>query len=114
MNTTVQQDSRFLSLPAELRNQIYREVLHFKDPIPMIGCTLYQHAALLRVSSQTREEAASIFWGENRFYHILKGNLHNGPRFFRKYCVMIPEMITGYENDDKARQPLEKNVTVRR
>ncbi|OCL10499.1 hypothetical protein AOQ84DRAFT_214789 [Glonium stellatum] len=97
----------FMDLSGELRNQIYREVLHFEDAI-MVGQksqTGDRHAvrdsdswakrlSLLHISSQIRKEAISIYYGENTFLYT--GELLNHPAHlakpictavrFRKWC----------------------------
>lgn len=55
----------FLKLPAELRNSIYRYAVVRISPID-IDATGLQEPALLWVSKQIRQEAAPIFWSENK------------------------------------------------
>ena len=58
---------RFLELPGEIRNRIYRHLL-VQDTLLVVdeedGIT---EPALLRASSQIRREAITIFYGENTF-----------------------------------------------
>ena len=72
----------FMDLSGELRNRIYREVLHFEGAI-MIGQKdqsgdrgTSRHSdsraktpSLLQISSQIRKEAISIYYGENTFLY---------------------------------------------
>lgn len=92
----------FMDLSGELRNQIYREVLHFEDEI-MIGHgdengdrsdSRAKMPSLLQISSQIRKEAISIYYGENTF--ICNGEIPNHDDepakpictavHFRKWC----------------------------
>ncbi|OCK82654.1 hypothetical protein K432DRAFT_380266 [Lepidopterella palustris CBS 459.81] len=63
----------FMDLSGELRNQIYREALLSVDPIKVgqpRSCNPVHRGglpSLLRVSSQIRKEAISIYYGENTF-----------------------------------------------
>lgn len=72
----------FMDLSGELRNQIYRDVLHFEDAIVIgqNGQSGYRSAwrgnvsrantpSLLKISSQIRKEAISIYYGENTFLY---------------------------------------------
>ena len=97
----------FMDLSGELRNQIYREVLHFKDEI-IIGQKgrrgnrgasrgskpQAKTLSLLQISSQIRKEAISIYYGENAFFYtgeILDRQGHLAKAIctaarFRKWC----------------------------
>ena len=91
-----------MDLSGELRNQIYREVLRFKDAI-MIGHgdengdrsdSRAKMPSLLQTSSQIRKEAMPIYYGENTF--VCNGEILNGEDepakpictavHFRKWC----------------------------
>lgn len=60
---------RFLALPAEIRDIIYREALVPRTPkgIKEPVCTL-AHPPLARVSKQLRAESLPVFYGENQFF----------------------------------------------
>ena len=78
---------RFLDLPPEVRNEIYRQALTFKDGIDLAPKStgiqgngfawkqrrkhyryeILPRLKLLRTNKQVYEEAASIFYGENEF-----------------------------------------------
>lgn len=60
------QHSRFLNLPGELRNQVYRHLLVSPNIIRLEGEDRAQ-PALLHVSRQLRRESASIYYSENIF-----------------------------------------------
>ena len=64
----VAQDSRFLDLPAELRNTIYElAVLDHSGGIEI--CLTLREPALLSVCSQTRDEASAIYYKQNKFWY---------------------------------------------
>jgi len=74
-------DSRLLSLPPELRTQIYRDVLLQSDPISLaISEPAHESNAqpgLLLTCHQIRNEAISIYYGENAIrlgIRSLRGN----------------------------------------
>lgn len=72
----------FMDLSGELRNQIYREILHFEGEI-IIGQKgqsgdrgtsrgskpKAKTLSLFQISSQIRKEAISIYYGENTFFY---------------------------------------------
>lgn len=58
--------SRLQSLPAELRNRIYRETFNHDEPVT-ITSNHFPEPALLRVCKQLRNEASPIFYGERTF-----------------------------------------------
>ncbi|OCK99225.1 uncharacterized protein K441DRAFT_209727 [Cenococcum geophilum 1.58] len=97
----------FMDLSGELRNQIYREVLHFEGEIIISergrsgdrGVWLdskprAKTLSLLQISSQIRKEAISIYYGENTFFYageILDRQGHLAKPIcmaarFRKWC----------------------------
>ncbi|KAK4956601.1 hypothetical protein LTR10_006128 [Elasticomyces elasticus] len=68
----------FMTLPPELRNVIYADVLKDKSPITMLPADLagtdyngrqgpWREPALLQVSKAIRSEATSIYYGDNDF-----------------------------------------------
>ena len=59
--------SMFLSLPAELRNKIYKEALVETDAIKVSESTIPPEPGLLRVNRQIREEAQDIYYNDNLF-----------------------------------------------
>lgn len=66
--------SSFLSLPAELQNDIYAYVLVIDEPIPIQNRFSYGHqlsgpagAAILRVNRQINREATPILYSNNTF-----------------------------------------------
>lgn len=61
------QDSPLLSLPAELRNEIYTQVLVGTEDIDISSPTAHTQGALLDVCKQIRKEAAEIYYVENSF-----------------------------------------------
>lgn len=77
----------FLDLPAEIRNDIYRQVLVQEEPVDFPLSTSSDRpnlsAALLATCRQINEEAAQILYGDNRF--VLRrdfrerGKLHENP-----------------------------------
>jgi len=62
--------SLFLALPAELRNQIYREALVTDMPLSIDAQqpTSIVEPALMRINRQVRRETLPIYYGENPFY----------------------------------------------
>ena len=58
-----------MSLPAEVRVNIYKYALHFEETVTIRELTwrVAYEPALLQVSSQVRREAAPIHYGENSF-----------------------------------------------
>ncbi|KAK4610581.1 hypothetical protein CLAFUW4_14138 [Fulvia fulva] len=69
---TDSRDSRLLSLPAELRNKIYRLVLVEDSEIiiPPWG-PLPAPPGLLATNTQIRNEASSIYFQENNFHFVI-------------------------------------------
>lgn len=63
---TEEEPPGLFTLPAELRNEIYRLVLLSQSRIT-IGARNHEQPALLRTCRQLREETSSIFYDENRF-----------------------------------------------
>jgi hypothetical protein len=63
-------ESRFLALPAELRNDIYEYVLQDPQNTHITGRRNFPSRALLQLSRQIREEAGSLFYGGRTFYFI--------------------------------------------
>ncbi|KAK4544354.1 hypothetical protein LTR36_004245 [Oleoguttula mirabilis] len=68
---TTTTSNRLLTLPPELRNQIYRYVL-VRDHLISLPCSVARRPAaieppLLAVNRHIRTEAESIFYGENTF-----------------------------------------------
>ncbi|KAK5733829.1 hypothetical protein LTR17_009381 [Elasticomyces elasticus] len=57
---------RLLDLPPELRNQIWRYVLHEQNAIP-VSSAASQQPALLRTCRQITRETRGIFYNENTF-----------------------------------------------
>lgn len=82
----------FMSLPTELRLQIYRELFKSKPRVSRMGqhvrgpVTLYSdrtfHAAILEVSKKIHEETISVLYGETTWtlhlYLIFKGDKIHG------------------------------------
>lgn len=77
------QQSRLLSLPAELRNKIYRLSLLESRRI-MIGSAypLPSQPGLLQTCRQLRLESSNIYYKENRFRHII---VEFDSRLYRKW-----------------------------
>lgn len=63
-------DSRLLSLPAELRNRVYRLVLLENRPIRVTQSGFDQGGGLLSTCKQIRQEALKIYYYENKFLVI--------------------------------------------
>ena len=61
------QQSRLLTLPAELRNTIYRFVLINEDFVPVSQEVISHLTPLLQTCQQTKAEASGIFYAENTF-----------------------------------------------
>lgn len=61
---------RLLKLPSELRNHIYRLVLH-RDNTILIDSTGYQRDGLLSTCKKVRRGATKIYYYENDFEMIL-------------------------------------------
>ncbi|KAK4544202.1 hypothetical protein LTR36_004412 [Oleoguttula mirabilis] len=61
------QDSPLLALAPELRNMIYRSVLISADPIDISCEDAATPPAILATCRQIKEEATSIYYGENTF-----------------------------------------------
>lgn len=57
--------SPLLSLPAELRNRIYRDT--FGEAAVTVTSTIFPEPPLLSVNKQIRQEAATIFYSERIF-----------------------------------------------
>ncbi|KAK5720436.1 hypothetical protein LTR17_014993 [Elasticomyces elasticus] len=57
-------------LPAELRNEIFRMALTSDSPIELRPSN---EPALLHTSSQTREETRLVYWAENVFFIMVRG-----------------------------------------
>ncbi|KAF2173897.1 hypothetical protein M409DRAFT_48809 [Zasmidium cellare ATCC 36951] len=58
----------FFNLPAELRNEIYRLALVKPNYLRTVVCgSTYKTPALLQVCRQIRNEAAGVYYGENKF-----------------------------------------------
>ncbi|KAK3066347.1 hypothetical protein LTR53_017345, partial [Teratosphaeriaceae sp. CCFEE 6253] len=74
--------SRFLALPAELRNTIYRFALVPPGEINVEGPARMQ-PALLRASRQLRQEALSIYYSDNRFSFTVQNMCGVGMVHFR-------------------------------
>lgn len=55
---------RFLDLPPELRNMVYRELLSIKEP-SAAGSSPTCHPQILRASKEVNEEASGILYGDN-------------------------------------------------
>lgn len=66
-----QRGFRFLDLPGEIRNMIYKTLLVKPDPLLVPRCDIlpWRHhwLALLRANKQIHHEAASIMYGFNTF-----------------------------------------------
>jgi hypothetical protein len=71
------QSAPLLNLPAEIRNQIYSEVLVSNNTVHCDVSILPSLIQFLHVCRQIRGEAESIFWGENTFYAILENTVPN-------------------------------------
>lgn len=70
----LQPQSRLLSLPAEIRNMIYLDVLEVRSWPFHVSITPAQHElpGLLRVCAQIRHEAMPIFFKNNAFsYNVI-------------------------------------------
>ncbi|KAF7194672.1 hypothetical protein HII31_03934 [Pseudocercospora fuligena] len=79
--------SRFLDLPGELRNRIYRLALIQKDNTRIaVSSTGFERPALTRVNKQIRQESMPIFLYENKFTIDL-------PRFktnsYLRFCLLV-------------------------
>jgi len=66
--------SRFLALPAEMRNRIYRALLVADEPIEANCSNIKACIALLRTSKQIRAEATAIFYAENKSVATVSGH----------------------------------------
>ncbi|GAB1742308.1 hypothetical protein NU219Hw_g7861t1 [Hortaea werneckii] len=69
---------RFMDLPPEMRNFVYRELLNWSDEPSMYGC----FPKILQASKQIRTEAESILYGDKP-YHVhlrLTSRVHHSPR----------------------------------
>jgi hypothetical protein len=92
--------SPFLRLPGELRNKIYRLVLLQPDQQRLeVAVTGINEPGLLLANHKIRDEAAPIFYGENRF-QIRFLNYHPAPilkwtnkcrKVYWKYNKLFPE-----------------------
>lgn len=98
--------SPLFKLPAELRNTVYRLVLTGEGPLTVKKDEIGNLMALLRTCKQTREEASSIFYSENRFIFPLDGRsidaglewlkgLGRNAAMIRALVVNIPESDLG-------------------
>lgn len=56
---------KFMDLPPEMRNRVYRELLNWSDESSMYGC----FPKILQASKQIRSEAESILYGDKP-YHV--------------------------------------------
>ena len=95
-NTNDGKTRTLLGLPAELRNQVYRLALCETGKIA-ISQNNFQQPALLRTCRQIREEASSIYSGENQItvlVHNLNASValswcqHSG-RYASEWCKKI-------------------------
>lgn len=77
---------KFLALPAEIRNIIYREALSPTMPsgLKQVVLTL-AHPPLARVNKQLRDESLPIFYGENNFYINIKARSTQRP-LGQRFC----------------------------
>ena len=55
-----------MGLPGELRNRIYRLCLVSEDHI-IVTTTTFPEPRLLKTCKEIREEASTIYYGENQF-----------------------------------------------
>ncbi|KAF7189270.1 hypothetical protein HII31_09423 [Pseudocercospora fuligena] len=101
------QASRLLSLPAELRNNIYRNALISKSRIAIRDAAgdVFDPPALLSVCRQISEEAASIFWAENSFclslcYADWQATLHTLEVMAGQHLQKIPAIECEWVPDD--------------
>ena len=74
-STATPKASPFLQLPAELRNQVYTDVLALEEPVRLIrlrgtyfGKPSDAAPALLQVCRETRDEARSIYYANKTFH----------------------------------------------
>jgi hypothetical protein len=64
-------ESAFLNLPAELRNQIYKEAVVESDAIEVSRSSVPAEPGLLRVNRQIRKEVKDIYYRDNLFkFHL--------------------------------------------
>lgn len=65
--TNTNMSSNFFSLPRELRDQIYEQVLLYHDPIDPWGPPQPLNLGLLHVNKTIYHEASPLFYAQNRF-----------------------------------------------
>ncbi|EMC93757.1 hypothetical protein BAUCODRAFT_206166 [Baudoinia panamericana UAMH 10762] len=75
----------FMKLPPELRNRIYRLVLPADTTIELGSKAAAEHNALLRTTSQIRQEASDIFYAGNKF--LITISPFNAARMARRIQV---------------------------
>lgn len=61
------EESRLVSLPAEIRNQIYKNVLVESEPIDVNSSNIPAEPGLLRVNRNIRNEARHFYYNDNLF-----------------------------------------------
>jgi hypothetical protein len=73
---------RFLHLPAEIRNSIYRLLLCHPTTIEAIYRTMDLHPAVLCANHQVYDEAKAILYGENYFGMCIRDKLDGKRAYF--------------------------------
>lgn len=63
--------SRLFSSPAEIRNQIYENVLVESEPIEISSSNTPAEPGLLAVNQQVRKEARKLYYAQNTFNIVL-------------------------------------------
>ncbi|KAK0307650.1 hypothetical protein LTR01_005650 [Friedmanniomyces endolithicus] len=97
--TAIQQTSRLLDLPPEIRNTIYHLVLVRECRKRVLAPALPYDPALLRTCHQIRQEAQGIFLHQNTFYITVFNLRYTIPRTHwfhlvapqNRYVVLAPE-----------------------
>jgi hypothetical protein len=83
---------RFLHLPAEVRNNIYRLLLCQPTTIQAIRPIVYLHPAVLRVNHQVHDEAEVILYGENYFGMNINDQYDDQSAYFDRCNYFIKDV----------------------
>lgn len=84
--------SKFQSLPAELRNRIYRETFNLDEPVT-ITSNVFPEPALLSVCKQLRKEASPIFYGEREFLIDASNFITDPTLLFKQKRVIVAKIF---------------------
>jgi hypothetical protein len=101
--------TNFLSLPRELRDQIYELVLLHQEPIsPWFDRSNQLTPALFRANKTIHYEATSLFYSQNRFDFASRAIKHiagfleqiggNNSGYIRNICIGFPDFAVNYES----------------